>query len=89
MVDLRDRLEIAQDFYQRWLKSKGILDPSAEIQTHPYLGYVGVVGIPRAKITEKAYDVLPSDIIVEINRATNGLSPLDEALVRRLMGNVD
>ena len=76
--------EVAQGYYQRWLKLNGIHDSNAHIEWHPQLGYVGIVGEERRK-RGLYYERLPEDLIVEINRASSGFSPLDAALVKRLM----
>lgn len=75
---------IAQSLYQGWLKSEGIYDPEARIQLSAHLGYVGVVGKQRRIETQRAYDILPKNLVVEINRAIDGIKPIDDGLVAKL-----
>ena len=68
-------LTIAQRHYDEWLASQGIKDPKAEVAIHPHLGYVGVVGSDSSRPHGRAYDVLPTQLVININREIGGLSP--------------
>ena len=76
--------KIAQEFYQGWLKSVGVTDPHAQIKWSQHLGYVGIAGIQRRHVKGVLYDILPSDLVIEINRAVEGIKPLDNGLVAKV-----
>lgn len=77
--------QVAQRFYQGWLALSGVRDSNSIVQFHPYLGFVGVPSEERAGIQGRAYDIIPSDVLVEINRKAANLAPIDEILVRRIL----
>ena len=77
--------QVAQKFYQGWLLLNGVNDPQARVQFHPHLGFEGVPSEERARIQGRAYDIIPSDVLVEINRKAANLAPIDEILVRRIL----
>ena len=78
------RAQVAQEFYQAWLRTTGIDDPQARIALNPHLGYVGIIGQDRAAREKRVYDILPGNLLIEINRRADNLKPLDPTLVERL-----
>ncbi|HLC50327.1 MAG TPA: hypothetical protein VJI97_02765 [Candidatus Nanoarchaeia archaeon] len=77
-------MEIAQQFYEAWLKSEGIDDSWAMLEPNFALGWRGMKGPERALESGRAYDILPHELLVEINRAVAGLKPANKSLVARL-----
>lgn len=76
-ADSARRLAVAQRHYDAWLASRGIKDPKAEVAVHPHLGYVGVVGPDSSRPHGRAYDILPTQLVININREIGGLSPIN------------
>ena len=73
------RLNIAQRHYTQWLESQGIKDPEAEVAVHSHLGYVGIVGQGSSRQHKRAYDILPTELLIEINREVDGWSQTNGA----------
>jgi len=78
-------LRTANAIYQSWLAINGIKDPKARIIFDGHLGYVGVKGDQRREADgQRLYDVLPRELVIEINRMLAGVKPLDPGLVSKL-----
>ncbi|MBI2659809.1 hypothetical protein HYX07_01465 [Candidatus Woesearchaeota archaeon] len=66
-ADSARRLSIAQRHYDEWLASQAIKDPKAEVAVSRHLGYVGVVGSDSSRPHGRAYDILPTQLVISIN----------------------
>ena len=77
------KAQVAQEFYQAWLRTRGIEDSEAIIIWNRYLGFVGVVGQNRTE-HDGPYEILPEELLIEINRRADRKLPLNPTLVERL-----
>ena len=82
-----DFFRIAQEFYQGWLRQQGISDPESSVDYQLGFGIVGIVGPQRSRETNRAYDIIPREIVIEINRRASGHKPLDPDLVDRILNS--
>ena len=81
--DSARRLTIAQAHYKEWLESEGINDPEARVSFHPYLGFVGNVGEGSTRPHGRIYDILPTGVLIKINREIGKLLAADPEYIRQ------
>ncbi len=82
-----DFFRIAQEFYHGWLRQQEISDPESSVDYQLGFGIVEIAGPQRARETQRAYDIIPREIVIEINRRASGHKPLDQDLVDRILNS--
>ncbi|MBI2108190.1 hypothetical protein HYU10_00270 [Candidatus Woesearchaeota archaeon] len=95
-----ERLIIAEKVYRAWLESSGISNDQARLESSRSLGYVGLreqdhhtfinpqkhrSAHPNLR-TKGAYDILPPELLVQINAIASGVGEVDAALIRQFTG---
>ncbi|MBI2661362.1 hypothetical protein HYX09_03780 [Candidatus Woesearchaeota archaeon] len=91
---------IAETVYRAWLENSGVSDDAARLEFSQDLGYVGLreqdhhtfinpqkhrSAHPNLR-TKGAYDILPPELLVQINAIASGVGEVDAALIRQFTG---